>query len=107
MSGKRWKGSQPTEEDVSRALAAFETDLGLVARVVIKAGSGPETLIIDVQSYRETLGVTMGISRYVSNWHPSGRSGYGAILLAIHHVYQDSYEKAHSENYPHKVKRSK
>lgn len=106
MASKRWKGSQATEEDVARALAAFETDMGLMARVVIKAGPGAETLLIDVQSYRETLGVTMGISRYVTNWTPSGRSGYGVILLAIHHVYQDTYEKAYDQGYLHKIKRS-
>lgn len=107
MSSKRWKGSQPVEEDIVRALSAFDLDLGLRARVVLTPGLRTETLDISVQSFRGSGSASVGVARYETLWTPGSRSAYGSMLLAIHHVYQTSYSLAHSEDYPHKIKRSK
>ena len=100
MSSRRYKGSAVTEEDIHIALKAIWEDCGCKARVWISIASDPYhvRLLVNAEAYTETEGVRVGVSRREEVWSQShSRSLFGVVLLALHHVYQDAWTKAHAK----------
>lgn len=95
MAQNRWKSAAPCGEDVRYCIKGIEQDCGVKVRITMRAHPlSFEALEIVVESYTETAGVRIGVARYQNEWVPGGRSLDAVLMLALHHLYERTYELA-------------
>lgn len=96
MSHNRWKSAAPQGEDVRYCIKGIADDCG--CGVLIKIRAHPlsyDALEIVVESFTEQNGVKVGVARYQNEWVPGGASLDARLMLALHHLYERTYELAH------------
>lgn len=85
-------------DDLMDALKAIETQTGCKARIIIKM-SGSDELAIRVEAYTENQDVRVGVATDTIWWSIGNGKVLGRALVAIHRVYAQAYDLAHSTTY--------
>lgn len=96
MASNRWKSPAPSGEDVAFCIKGILDDCNCQVRVIIRVSSlQSDALEIVAESFTVTNGVKVGVARYQNEWVPGGASLDARLMLALHHLYERTYDLAH------------